>query len=102
MLIVMWALTLLGTLFKIYTIGKFKTLSTAIYVLMGTAILLISDAFFPLLPKIVLTLIVAGGIAYLVGVLFYLRKSWKYHHPIWHLFVLAGAFCHWWAVWFSL
>ena len=102
LLSIMWILTLFGTIFKMFTAGKFKYLSTAIYVLMGIAILLVSDSFFPLLPPIVGRLIILGGVFYLVGVIFYLRKSWHYHHPVWHIFVLAGAIAHWWAVWFSL
>jgi len=102
LLSVMWVLTFLGTIFKIFTTGKFKYLSTLVYVLMGAAILWVSDSFFPLLPRLVAILIIIGGICYLIGVFFYLRKSWKYHHPIWHLLVLAGSISHWWAVWWSL
>jgi len=98
----MWIMTFLGTIFKIFTTGKYKYFSTAIYVAMGAAILWVSDSFFPLLPEKVSTLIYMGGAYYLIGVLFYLRKSWKYHHPVWHLFVLAGAISHWWAIWWSL
>ena len=98
----MWILTFLGVIFKIFTTGQFKYLSTAIYVLMGLAILIVSDSFFPLLPIKVAVCIVMGGVYYLIGVLFYLRKSWYFHHPVWHLFVLAGALSHWWALYFSL
>ncbi len=98
----MWVLTFLGTIFKIFTTGKFKYLSTTIYVLMGAAILLVSDSFFPLLPIKIATFLVMGGAYYLIGVFFYLCKSWYYHHPIWHLFVLAGAISHWWALWWSI
>ena len=102
LLMAIWGLTFIGTIFKIFTTGRFQKLSTAIYVLMGAAVLLVSNSFFPLLPKLVRNLIIYGGIYYFIGVLFYLRKSWKYHHPVWHLFVLAGALMHWWALWYSL
>lgn len=102
LLTVMWILTFLGTLFKVFTTGKFKYLSTAIYVLMGASIFWVSDSFFPLLPKTVSTLLLMGGAYYLIGVIFYLRKSWHYHHPVWHVFVLAGAISHWWALWWSI
>lgn len=98
----MWVLTFLGTIFKIFTTGQFQHLSTAIYVLMGMAILIVSESFFPLLPLKVAVLIIMGGVYYLIGVLFYLRKSWYFHHPVWHLFVMAGALSHWWALYFAL
>ncbi len=102
LLSIMWGLTFLGTIFKAFTTGKYNLISTAIYVAMGISILWVSDSFFPLLPQKVTTLIYMGGAYYLIGVVFYLRKSWKYHHPVWHLFVLAGAASHWWALWYSL
>lgn len=102
LLFVMWILTLAGTIFKIFTTGKFKILSTSIYVLMGIAILWISDQFFPLVPDPVVCLICTGGFLYLAGVLFYVNKSRKYNHPIWHLFVLGGAVTHWLAIWYSV
>ncbi len=98
----MWALVLCGTIFKSFATGKYQNLSTITYVLMGGSILWVSRSFFPLLPVRVVTLIVIGGLMYLVGVLFYVRKSFKYHHPIWHLFVLGGAISHWWGVWYAL
>ena len=102
MLAIIWGLTLFGTLFKLYTTGKFRILSTSIYVLMGAAILWISDSFFPLLSESVRILIIIGGIFYLGGLIFYLQKKWKYGHPVWHIFVLGGAICHWWALFNSL
>ena len=99
LLTVMWILSFLGILFKIYTTGRLRVLSTSIYVLMGMAIVLLSDDFFSRCPKDVSILILIGGLSYLIGVIFYLRKSWYYHHPIWHVFVLIGAVSHWWAVW---
>jgi len=102
LLTIMWVLTLLGTVFKAFATGKYPNLSITIYVLMGAAILWISQSFFPLLPLQVTSLILAGGLSYLIGVFFYRKKSWKYSHPIWHLFVLGGALSHWWALWYAL
>ena len=45
-----------------------------------------------------LLLLLAGGLAYSLGVIFYVRKQIAYHHAIWHLFVLAGSVCHFVAV----
>ncbi len=98
LLTAMWILVALGTIFKLYTTGKFRYISTMIYAAMGLAVFLISDKFFPLLPAHVFYYILLGGILYLLGIVFYLWKVVKYNHAIWHLFVLAGAICHWWAV----
>lgn len=102
LLISLWVTCIVGILFKLYTAGRFRYMSTLIYILMGAAIFFVSESFFPLLPFNVLLLLSIGGAAYLIGVIFYLRKSWKYHHPVWHMFVLTGALCHAAAVWFSL
>ena len=102
LLIIMWALVLIGTIFKSFATGKYTTLSTLTYILMGGSILWVSRSFFPLLPTKVFGLLIVGGLFYLAGVFFYVNKSLKYHHPIWHLFVLGGAISHWWAVWFAL
>jgi len=102
LLTVMWILTLLGTIFKAFTTGRYKAISTIFYVLMGMAILTVSNGFFATVPGTVRTLLLMGGMYYLIGVPFYLKKSWYYHHPVWHLFVLAGSLSHWWALWLSL
>ena len=94
LLVVMWALVVIGTLFKIWNTGRFALISTITYVLMGLAILVVSRSFFPLVPPGVTALLIAGGASYLVGVVFYLSTRLKYHHAIWHVFVLGGAWCH--------
>jgi hemolysin III len=58
-------------------------------------------AFKPLvaaLPQGSLVMLVAGGVAYTAGTLFYMWKRLPYHHAVWHLFVLAGSVCHFFAV----
>jgi hemolysin III len=55
----------------------------------------------PLLQKLppgALTLLIAGGLAYSLGVPFYLWHGLRYHHVLWHLFVLAGSICHFFAI----
>ena len=102
LLSIMWILALGGTIFKSFATGKYTKLSTITYIFMGASILWVSPDFFPLLPRRVYSLVVIGGLMYLLGVYFYVKKSYKYHHPIWHLFVLGGAISHWWAVWYAL
>jgi len=101
-LIGMWMMALAGAIFKWFATGRFNLISTGLYVLMGLSILWVSEAFFPLLPSSVKYFLLQGGFLYLVGVFFYLFKQWKYHHPVWHLFVMGGAFSHLWSLWLAL
>jgi len=91
---VVWALAVAGAALKVAFINKFRLLSTLGYVAMGW---LIVFAFAPLraaLPPASLNLLFAGGVAYTVGAAFYALKKVPWFHPLWHLFVLAGAACH--------
>ncbi len=98
LLIVVWGLTILGTLFKIFFTGKFEIVSTIIYLVMGWLLLTGASAFFANMPSQVVVLIIAGGILYTIGVAFYLWRWFTYHHAVWHLFVLSAAICHYAAV----
>jgi len=89
-----WGATLVGVLFKIWTTGRFRYVSTLAYVVMGWAAVI---AVFPLMRALgglgTMWLFV-GGAAYTLGCVFYLWKSLPYAHMVWHLFVLAGTICH--------
>lgn len=97
---IVWSLALLGIVFKLFFVGRFKILSTLIYLLMGW---MVAFAFKPMIDNIPeggLSWLLAGGICYSLGVVFYLWKKIPYHHAIWHLFVLGGSICHFFAVLF--
>lgn len=98
LLSVLWGLTIVGIVFKILFAGRFKLVSTIIYVLMGWLLLVGGKTFFTALPTSVIVMVIVGGGLYMLGVPFYLMKRWKFHHVMWHLFVLAGAICHYVAV----
>ncbi len=99
MLSVMWGLALLGTIFKVFYTGRFRVVSTAIYLAMGWLIVFTPDSFKANLPDEQILWIAIGGAFYTLGVVFYLVKKIPYHHAIWHIFVLAGAVAHFVAVW---
>lgn len=97
---IVWAIAVIGTLCYTLFKNKFKVLNIVSYLVMGWAIVLA-------LPEIIeffkitnampgLYLLVAGGIAYTLGIIFYVlqKKNFKYFHSIWHVFVLAGSICH--------
>lgn len=98
LLSVLWGLTILGIVFKLFFTGRFNYLSTAIYIGMGWILLFGGRSFFAAIPWPVLTMIIIGGVLYTVGTIFYLWEKLYYHHVIWHLFVLAAAICHYVAV----
>ncbi len=99
---ILWGCVLVGSILKIFFTGRFKVVSTIIYLIMGwMAIFAIGD-FLELIPTQILIWIGIGGVFYTVGTLFYLWKRYEYHHAIWHLFVLGGALSHWYGVYLSI
>lgn len=98
LLSVLWVLTALGIIFKIYLTGKYEFVSTLMYVFMGWIMLAGGRRFFHDLPTPVLVLIAVGGLLYTTGVLFYTRDKHTFSHAVWHLFVLVAAVVHYVAV----
>jgi hemolysin III len=93
-----WTLAFAGVLFKLFYTGRFKLVSTLIYVAMGWLVIV---AIGPMLDKLepwTLGWLFAGGVAYTAGTLFYLSRRIRYSHAIWHGFVIAGSVCHFVAV----
>lgn len=95
---VVWGLALLGIAFKMTSSNRFRLLSVPLYLLMGWLVLI---ALKPLVDSVAptgLALLVAGGLAYTVGIGFYAWKNLPYSHAVWHLFVLVGSLLHYFAV----
>lgn len=95
LLYVIWAIVFLGTLLKLYLTGKFEVISLILYLVMGWLIVVDFDNLAAQITQRGLVLLVAGGMSYTIGILFYIAKKIPYHHFIWHLFVLVGALLHW-------
>jgi hemolysin III len=94
---IVWALALMGVVLKAVFIGRRPKLSLALYVAMGWVAVI---AFGPLVRALGwhgFAWLLAGGVAYTMGVVFF-SSRWRYAHSVWHLFVLAGSVCHFWAV----
>lgn len=98
LLSILWALTLIGIIFKVFFAGRFKLISTLIYIAMGWLLLVGGKTFFTTLPLSVIIMIVIGGGLYTLGVFFYMSKRFWFHHVVWHVFVLLAAICHYVAV----
>jgi hemolysin III len=94
-----WGLALAGVVLKAVARVRHPVLSTALYLVMGWLALVAVEPLWLHLPAWGLFWLVAGGIAYTVGVVFFaLDERLRYGHFIWHLFVLAGTTCHFIAV----
>lgn len=95
---VIWSLALGGIALKLAWPQRFGVLRVAVYLTMGWLIVFAAGEMGAHLSNTSITLLVAGGITYTVGVLFYAIRAIPYHHAIWHLFVLSGSVCHYFAV----
>ncbi len=90
-----WALAISGIVFKIWFYSaRWRRLSAWLYVLMGWLVVVAIVPVIRNVPPLSLWLLLAGGLAYTAGVLFYLKKRVRYFHFIFHLFILAGSICH--------
>lgn len=95
---VVWGLAVVGIVFKSIFIERMKKLSVVVYVAMGWMILIALKPLLACLPKSGLAWLAGGGLLYSGGVIFYAMKSVKYTHAVWHLFVLGGSICHFFAI----
>ena len=97
---IVWILATGGVAFKLIARHRFPKVSVATYLLMGWIALGLIYPLYMALPGAGLWLIVAGGLCFSIGVLFYVAKSKRYTHAIWHLFVLGGCSCHFFSIYY--
>jgi hemolysin III len=97
---VLWGVAAVGIGLKVFFAGRFKRLSTLLYVAMGWMALVAIRPLWVNLPRGGLTWLLAGGLFYTAGTVFYLNRRIPFNHAIWHGFVLAGSLCHFLGVMF--
>lgn len=95
---VVWGLALVGIVLKFWFTGRFRLLSTLIYVGMGWLIVIAIKPMLASVTPVGMWLLLAGGLCYTGGAVFYLLKKMPYHHAVWHGFVMAGSICHYFAI----
>ncbi|MGY3568353.1 PAQR family membrane homeostasis protein TrhA [Vibrio paucivorans] len=95
---VIWGIALVGIIMKLAFVYRFKRFSLFTYLAMGWLSLVVIYQLAINLDVGGLVLLAAGGIIYSLGVIFYVAKRIPYNHAIWHLFVLAGCACHFFAI----
>jgi hemolysin III len=99
---IVWGLAAAGIVLKFWFVDRYPILSTGGYVLMGWLALIALKPLLQAVPTIGLIWLLAGGLMYTLGVAFYAWKRIPYNHVIWHLFVMAGSACHYFAVVYSV
>ena len=98
LLALLWALALAGVVYKLFLLERFPRFSTGMYLAMGWMGVLALPTIMRLLSPATLLWLVAGGIAYTAGTVFFHAERVRYAHAIWHGFVLTGSACHFMAV----
>ena len=89
-----WGIAGFGLVLKLFFTGRFEVLSTLLYLVMGWLVVLDVSTLIEKMPTNGLLLLMSGGLFYTLGIVFYAIKKIPYNHVIWHVFVLAGAICH--------
>jgi len=97
---VVWGLALVGIVIECTRLKRFRFISIALYLGMGWAVVAAGRLLVSRVEPGGVKLLVAGGLFYTIGVIFYVWRKLPYNHAVWHLFVLAGSICHFFAVLF--
>jgi hemolysin III len=95
---IVWGLCGAGAVFQLFFGERFRLMSTLAYIFVGWLIVIALEPMIQRVPHGGLWLLLAGGLCYTVGVVFYLWHRLRYHHAVWHAFVLGGSTCHYLAV----
>ena len=102
LLIIQWVICAIGITFKAFFTGKFKGISTVVYLIMGWMIVFSWNELISKISPISIIFLVTGGILYSLGTIFYVWKVCKFNHMIWHIFVVLGSIAHYVAIWFLI
>lgn len=97
---VIWGLAILGIVLKFFFIGRYDILSALIYVIMGWLIIVAIEPMNSNLPPAAMWWLLGGGLAYTIGMIFYLLNKLPFNHAIFHIWVLMGSFAHFFTVFF--
>lgn len=99
---IIWAVAITGVVIRSIHLHKYRRLMVVIYLVMGWMFVFIFNSMVRNLPDISLIFLLAGGLSYSIGVIFYAWRKLPFGHGIWHLFVLGGSVTHFFAVLYSL
>lgn len=97
-----WGIAVFGVVFKSLFIGRFELVGLVLYGIMGWMIVFFFRDLSLHLGPLSSMLLIVGGIAYTLGIPFYVLDNRFFFHPVWHLFVLAGAVLHWFCIYIGI
>lgn len=95
---IIWGVAIIGVVFKAFYVKKFLFLSTILYIAMGWMIVIVWGPLTATMPAAGIQLLIAGGLLYTFGAIFYVWRGFPFHHAVWHVFVLGGTATHFFAV----
>ena len=95
---IQWLICIFGIAFKSLYVEKYVLFSTLLYIVMGWMIMFVWGDLITNISQQSLILLFIGGVLYTLGTIFYMWNWFKYHHFIWHIFVLLGSVSHFFAV----
>ena len=95
---IVWSLAAVGTIIELSQLARFRRLMVALYIAMGWVGLIAIEPLVAALPAPGLWLLFGGGASYTLGVVFYRWHGLRYHHAVWHLFVLGGSVLQYFSV----
>jgi len=93
-----WALATAGILTKLWLRNRFPTLSLVSYLVMGWLVVVAAPQVADAIGSTAMAWLLAGGISYTIGAIFYAAKRLPFNHAVWHFFVIGGSVCHFLAV----
>lgn len=93
-----WGFAIIGLIMTVSGFGRSRVLASLIYIGMGWLVIIAIKPLINSIPPGGIVWLVAGGLFYTFGVIFYIWKTLPFNHAIWHLFVLAGSLCHFLAI----
>lgn len=100
--IFIWGAALVGVALKLFVPERYGRLALVLYLAIGWSGVVVFQTLITTLPPTTFWLVVAGGLAYSAGIIFHLWKHLLFHNVLWHIFVVAGATLHMWAIFYCL
>ena len=98
LLVIEWLICILGIVFKSFFVQKFVVFSTLLYIIMGWLVVFVWYDLLANINNLSLVFLILGGLFYTIGTLFYMWRLFKYHHLVWHIFVIFGSIAHFFSV----
>lgn len=97
-----WGATIIGIVLSSINLKKFSKVSTLCYLVMGWAVIFAIKPLYETLSTLSLILLLAGGLFYSIGIIFYVKRELRYMHSVWHIFVIGGSVMHYFSIFLAL